>query len=89
VVRVEYVGPAERELYRLPRPIVVAFETAFLELSDRPFDSGSGYRVKPLRETGGRWVVRIGSYGAIYRVEGNTLRVLKVGPRSTLYRPRR
>jgi mRNA-degrading endonuclease RelE of RelBE toxin-antitoxin system len=55
-------------------------------LAETPFESRASFRVKRLRDAGGRWVVRVGMYGAIYRVEGDAIKVLKVGPRSTLYR---
>jgi mRNA-degrading endonuclease RelE of RelBE toxin-antitoxin system len=81
-----YSTRAERELYRLPRNIYDEVQGAFDALESDPFEPGPGYRVKALREPGGRWVIRFGIWGAIFRVEGNQVRILKVGPRSTLYR---
>ncbi|MGP8072691.1 MAG: type II toxin-antitoxin system RelE family toxin [Thermoplasmata archaeon] len=77
---------AESEPYRLPRPAAELLRSTFEKLAEEPFESGPGYRVKRLRDPGGRWVVRVGKYGAIYCVEGKGMKVLKVGPRSTLYR---
>jgi mRNA-degrading endonuclease RelE of RelBE toxin-antitoxin system len=86
VLRVDLTVSAEFELYRLPRPGAESLLSTFEKLAEEPFESGHGYRVKRLRDTGGRWVVRVGKYGAIYRVEGDAMKILKVGPRSTLYR---
>jgi mRNA-degrading endonuclease RelE of RelBE toxin-antitoxin system len=86
VPRIVYAVRAERELYQLPRTIYDEFQRAFDALEVDPFEPGSVYRVKRLRETGGRWVVRFGIWGAIFRVEGDKIRILKVGSRSTLYR---
>jgi mRNA-degrading endonuclease RelE of RelBE toxin-antitoxin system len=86
VPRIVYAVQAERELYQLPRTIYDEFQRAFDALEADPFEPGGVYRVKRLREPGGRWVVRIGIWGAIFRVEGDRIRILKVGPRSTLYR---
>jgi len=86
VPRIVYAARAELELYRLPLNVYNKFQQAFDALERDPFDPGPGYRVKPLREPGGRWVIRFGIWGAIFRVEGDAVRILKVGPRSTLYR---
>lgn len=88
MTRVVIAVDAERELLRVPPRAYRALVRAFEALAADPFDPGAGYRVKQLRERGGRWVVRLGTWGAIYRVEGNELRILKIGPRSTLYRGR-
>ncbi|HLY77337.1 MAG TPA: type II toxin-antitoxin system RelE/ParE family toxin [Thermoplasmata archaeon] len=84
--RIVYAVQAERELYQLPRAVYEAFQAAFDALEANPFEPGEGFRVKRLREPGGRWVIRFGIWGAIFRVEGDQIRILKVGPRSTLYR---
>jgi mRNA-degrading endonuclease RelE of RelBE toxin-antitoxin system len=86
VLRVELTVSAESELYQLPRPAAESVRATLELLADAPFESKAGYRVKRLRDAGGRWVVRVGMYGAIYRVEAGAIKVLKVGPRSTLYR---
>ena len=84
--RIVYAVRAERELYQLPQTVYEEFQQAFDALEADPFEPGGVYRVKRLREPGGRWVVRFGIWGAIFRVEGDQIRILKVGPRSTLYR---
>ena len=83
--RIVYAVQAERELYRLPRAVYDKFQQAFDALEADPVEPGGGHRVKRLREPGGRWVLRFGIWGAIFRVEGDKIRILKVGPRSTLY----
>ncbi|HTT45717.1 MAG TPA: type II toxin-antitoxin system RelE/ParE family toxin [Thermoplasmata archaeon] len=84
--RIVYSREAEEELYRLPRSVYDRFQRAFDALEVDPVSPGTDYRVKRLREAGGRRVVRFGRWGAIYRIEGENVRILKVGPRSTLYR---
>jgi mRNA-degrading endonuclease RelE of RelBE toxin-antitoxin system len=86
VLSVDLTLSAESELYRLPRAAAESLRSTFERLAEEPFESGTGYRVKRLRDTGGRWVVCVGKYGAIYRVEGDAIKILKVGPRSNLYR---
>lgn len=53
-----------------------------------PLNPGPPFRVKALREPKGRRVIRFGVWGAIYRIEGDSVRILKVGARSTLYQGR-
>lgn len=84
--QVVFSRKAEAELYRLPRDVVASFQVVFDSLERAPFQSGPSFRVRQLREAGGRWVARFGGYGAIYRVEGPSVLILKVGPRSALYR---
>ena len=84
--KVVLAAKAERELYSLPRTVVDEFQRAFDALERDATDPGQPYRVKPLREPAGRRVIRFGNWGAIFRVEGDRIRILKVGPRSTLYR---
>lgn len=84
--RIVYAVRAERELYQLPRSVFNEFQRVFDALERDPFEPGGNLRVKRLREPGGRWVVRFGIWGAIFRVVGDQVRILKVGPRSTLYR---
>lgn len=86
--RVSYAAEAERELYALPRSVFDAFQLAFDALARDPLDPGPPFRVKMLREPNGRRVIRFGIWGAIYRIEGDGVRILKVGPRSTLYQGR-
>lgn len=88
MARVIYAAEAERELYALPRSVYDAFQRAFDALEADPLDPGAPYRVKLLREAGGRRVIRFGNWGAIFRIERETIRILRVGPRSTLYRGR-
>ncbi|MGP8072688.1 MAG: type II toxin-antitoxin system RelE family toxin [Thermoplasmata archaeon] len=80
-MRVELTVSAESELYRLPRPAIESLRSTFEKLAEEPFESGPGYRVKRLRDPGGRWVVRVGRHGAIYRVEG--VGSSNSGPRSS------
>jgi mRNA-degrading endonuclease RelE of RelBE toxin-antitoxin system len=86
VLRVAYAQEAEDELYRLPRSAYEEFQRAFDALERDSEHPGAPYRVHHLRERGGRSVIRFGNWGAIFRIEGTAIRILKVGPRSTLYR---
>ncbi|MGI0054147.1 MAG: type II toxin-antitoxin system RelE family toxin [Thermoplasmata archaeon] len=86
--RVVYSPGVEQDLYRLPRTVFDSFQRAFDALEIDPVAPGPRYRIKRLRGVSGDLVVRFDNWGAIYRVEGDQIRVLKVGPRSTLYRGR-
>lgn len=86
--RVVFSPGVEQDLYSLPRSIYDEFQKAFDALEQDPVDPGAGYRVKRLRGPSGNRVLRFGVWGAIFRAEGDQIRILKVGARSMLYRGR-
>jgi hypothetical protein len=75
----------ERELCQLPRTACEALQPAFDVLEAGPFNP-RGSRVKRPREQGGRWKIRFATWGGIFRGEGDQIRGLRVGRRSTLHR---
>ena len=86
--KVVYAPGVERDLYGFPRDVFELFQSAFDALERDPVDPGPPYRTKRVRGKAGNRAIRFEGWGAIYRVEGTQVWILKVGPRSTLYHGR-
>jgi mRNA-degrading endonuclease RelE of RelBE toxin-antitoxin system len=84
---VELTGPARRGLDRLPEKVAAAvLEFMSGALSERPTLVG-----KPLRlDRAGEFTARRGTWRSIYELdhEHHVIRVLAVGHRSNVYRPK-
>jgi mRNA interferase RelE/StbE len=80
------MGPARRQIDRLPLSIAMAVLETLDAISSNPHRLG-----KPLRfELEGCWSARRGPYRIIYRVDDarRTVSVLAVGHRADVYLPR-
>lgn len=80
------MGPARRQLDRLPTAVAAAVLETFGAIASNPRRLG-----KPLRfELDGCWSARRGPYRVIYRIDDatRTVSVLAVGHRADIYRPR-
>jgi len=80
------VGPARRQIDRLPMVIAAAVLETLDAIASNPHRLG-----KPLRfELEGCWSARRGPYRIIYRIDDarHTVSVLAVGHRTDVYRPR-
>jgi mRNA-degrading endonuclease RelE of RelBE toxin-antitoxin system len=83
---VRVMGPARRQLDRLPTAVAAAVLETFGAIASNPRRLG-----KPLRfELDGCWSARRGPYRVIYRIDDatRTVSVLAVGHRADIYRPR-
>ena len=79
------MGPAKRQLDRLPTTVAAAVIETFAAIAENPHRLG-----KPLRfELEGRWSARRGPYRIIYRIddETQTVHILAVAHRAHVYRP--
>jgi mRNA-degrading endonuclease RelE of RelBE toxin-antitoxin system len=82
MVTVSLTPSAAADFENLPRPIQTRVAALFRRLEHWPEVSG----VKPLRGSlAGRCRIRTGDYRLQFRVEGNTLRVEKIGHRDRFY----
>lgn len=80
------MGPARRQIDRLPMAIATAVLETLDAIASNPHRLG-----KPLRfELEGCWSARRGPYRIIYRIDDarHTVSVLAVGHRTDAYRPR-
>jgi mRNA-degrading endonuclease RelE of RelBE toxin-antitoxin system len=82
MVTVTLTARAAADLERLPRPIQTRVAALLRRLGHWPEVSGA----KPLRANlAGRYRVRTGDYRLQFHVEGNKLRVEKIGHRAKFY----
>ena len=82
MARVTVASEAAEELESLPRPIQARIVHLFARLRQWPDVSGA----KPLRgELAGRYRLRTGDYRLQFRVQGDEVRVEKIGHRDRFY----
>jgi hypothetical protein len=67
------------------------FEEILPQLLERPFRSGAGYSVAPVRGYPGLWKLKLQdfpprTFRAVYEVDGELLRFIGFGPRPGFYR---
>lgn len=83
---VRVMGPARRQIERLPTAVAAAVIETLGAIASNPRRRG-----KPLRfELDGCWSARRGPYRIVYRIddETRTVSVLAVAHRADVYRPR-
>ena len=75
---------AERELCKLPRPIIARLVERIEGLRCNPYSQGAT-KMTAMQNT---WRIRDGDYRVVYQVSGNTLTVeiIRVGNRRDVYR---
>lgn len=79
---VTLTAEVERDLERLPVTILARIEGLFRRLANWPQVSGA----RPLSgELAGHWRIRTGDYRVMFRLEGDTVVVEKVGHRDRFY----
>lgn len=75
---------AERELRKLPRPVIARLVERIEGLQRNPYPQGAT-KMTAMQDT---WRIRDGDYRVIYKVVGNTLTVeiIRIGNRRDVYR---
>jgi len=81
-----FTEAAQRQLEALPDSVHKRLARVVPLLLAEPFRPRPGLDVKPLTGHQGLWRLRIGHYRGIYCLDGSTLRFLRFGHRSTVYR---
>ena len=80
--RVRVAKSAERELKTIPSPTLERIAKAIASLANDPYPSGCR-KLAGVRDS---FRVRIGAYRVVYRVVPDTVTVLKVAHRASVYR---
>lgn len=84
--RVVLKPSASKELAALPRHIQVRFARVVHELESDPFRCRSKLDVLRMQGAPARYRLRLGDHRGIFEVEGDVVRFLRFGHRSTVYR---
>lgn len=75
---------AERELRKLPKPIIARLVARIEDLQRNPYPQGAT-KMTAMEDT---WRIREGDYRVIYKVVGNalTVEIIRIGNRRDVYR---
>ena len=77
---------ASKDLQRLPRQVQVRFSRTIPALEGDPLRRRPGLDTLAMEGMPAVYRMRIGHYRAIYEVDGDLVRMLRFGHRSTVYR---
>lgn len=80
---VKWKPSAERELNKLPQPVIPGLKAMVDDLANNPYPPG----VKKMQAMLDTWRIRQGDYRIVYKVLGNilTIEIIRIGHRRDVY----
>lgn len=85
MLQVRYTGRAAKQISRLPREASKDLRAMLEQLAEDPGDSTIG--VESLKGAAG-YKIRVGEWRAVVAISSDTITVLEVGHRGTIYKRR-